>query len=80
MDVSDLKIGAKMTLNGNREFRIVDIRKEDGKDYIVCSTNKKPILPVIFEYKADGETIKVKVEKNPKITKSIYEKMIKENS
>lgn len=80
MNVSDLKIGSKMTLSGNREFRIVDIRKEHGKDYIVCSTNKKPILPIVFEYKADGEKIKVREEKDNKILMEIYNKMIKENS
>ena len=80
MDISDLKVGAKMTLKGNREFRIVDIRKEKDKNYIVCSTNQKPIMPVVFEYKAEGEKIKVREEKDNKILIQIYNKMIKENS
>ena len=80
MNVDDLKFGAKITLNGNREFRLMDIRKEAGKDYIVCITNKKPILPIIFEYKVDGDTIRVRAEKDTEILKSIYAKMVEENS
>lgn len=53
MNVEDLKLGAKITLSGNREYRVVELRKEDGKDYMVCCTNQKPILPVIFEYKKE---------------------------
>lgn len=79
MDVKDLKIGSKIILKGNREFRIMDIRKEEGKDYIVCSTNKKPILPVVFEYKSDGDKIRVRVEEDNEILKSIFGKMIVEN-
>ena len=80
MNVEDLKIGSKITLEGNREFRIVDIRKEENKDYIVCCTNSKPILPIIFEYKVDGNKIKVRAEKDNKILESICKKMMKENS
>lgn len=80
MKVEDLKLGAKITLAGNREYRIVDVRKEDGKDYIVCCTNKKPILPVVFEYKLNGEKIKVRLEENNDILTKIFSKMIKENT
>ena len=79
MNVKDLKLGAKMTLEGNREFRIIDIRKENNKDYIVCCTNNKPISSIIFEYKVEEEKIKVKEEKDNKILKIIYKKIIKEN-
>ena len=80
MNVEELEIGSKITLQGNREFRIVDIRKEENKDYIVCCTNSKPILPIIFEYKVDGNKIKVRAENDNKILESICKKMIKENS
>ena len=80
MNVKDLKLGAKMTLEGNREFRIVDLRKEENKDYIVCCTNSKPILPVVFEYKVENDKIRVRAEKDNKILESIYKKMLKENS
>lgn len=80
MDVKDLKIGAKVTLKGNKEFRILDIRKESDKDYIVCSTNEKPILPIVFEYKQEGEKIKIRLEEDDEILKKIFAKMVKENS
>lgn len=80
MDVKDLKIGAKITLKRNKEFRIIDIRKENEKDYIVCSTNEKPILPIVFEYKQEGEKIKIRLEEDDEILKKIFAKMVKENS
>ena len=80
MNVDDLKFGAKITLNGNREFRLIDVRKEAGKDYIVCITNQKPIVPIIFEYKVEEDTIRVRAEKDSEILKSIYTKMVEENS
>ena len=80
MSIEDLQLGAKITLSGNREYRIINIRKEDEKDYIVCCTNKPPILPVVFEYRVDGEKIKVRLEKNNEILKTIFVKIIEENS
>lgn len=80
MNIEDLKLGAKITLKGNREYRIIDIRKEEGKDYLVCCTNQKPILPVVFEYKIEGEKVKVRLEEKNDILTKIFAKMIQENS
>lgn len=80
MNLQDLKIGTLMTLSKNEQYRIVDIRIEDNKNYIVCSTNKKPILPIVFEYRIIGEKLQVREEKDSQILKSIYSKLRNENS
>ena len=80
MELKDLKFGTKITLAGNREYRIVDIRKEENKDYLVCCTNQKPILPIVFEYKIEGEKIKVRLEENNDVLTKIFKKMFEQNS
>ena len=80
MNINDLKVGAKIILNDNSEYIIVEKRKENGENYLVCCTTRKPILPFVFKYEIDGDNILIRTEKNNKILETIYIKMIKENS
>lgn len=80
MNINDLKIGSKITLNDNSEYIIIEKRKENGDNYLICSTIKKPIVPYVFKYKIEDDKILIETEENSEILKIIYVKMIKENT
>lgn len=69
--MENFKIGGKITLEDNESYRILDILKYKGLDYLFCCTEIKPIEPkVLFCKEMDGE-IFVSVEENPIILKEI---------
>ena len=81
MNIKDLiKVGSVITLEKDRQFRVLNIRKDNNRNYLFCCTNKKPILPVIFEYIIVDGQLRVKEEKDNEILTKIYKKLIEENS
>lgn len=78
--MKEFKIGGKITISENESYRIVDIVELDGKKYYFSCTEKKPIVPKVFErIDEDGETFINKVE-NPEIIKEISEKILGKNN
>ena len=47
--MQEFKIGGKITLEDNLSYRIVDMIVEGKKDYLICCTTQKPIIPIVFE-------------------------------
>lgn len=80
MNSENLEAGTKIKLNDNSEYIIIEKRKENGENYLVCCTTKKPIIPVVFKYAMDEDKILIIKENNNEILETIYIKMIKENS
>lgn len=77
--MKEFKIGGKITISDTESYRIVDIIEKDGKKYYFSCTEKKPILPQIFErVDKDGE-VYIKIVENMQIIKEISEKILKEN-
>jgi hypothetical protein len=79
MDKNDLKVGGLITIKDNIKYRILEIFDEDGINYLFCCTNKKPILPVIFQYRNYDGKIQIKEENDEKILKKIYTRIYEEN-
>ena len=80
MDINSLKEGAKIVLDDNNEYIIIEKRKEKNQNYLVCCTIKSPIIPYVFKYEIDEDKILIAEENNNEILETIYLKMIKENS
>lgn len=70
------KIGGKITLENNISYRILDIVKFKGLDYLFCCTESKPVEPKILHCKKENGEIYVKVEENPKIIFEISRRII----
>lgn len=70
------KIGGKITLENNISYRILDIVKFKGFDYLFCCTESKPVEPKILHCKEENGEIYVKVEDNPKIIFEISRRII----
>lgn len=77
--MKEFKIGGKVTISENESYRIVDIIEKDGKTYYFSCTEKKPILPKIFERIEEDGKVYIEIVENPKIIKEISEKILKEN-
>lgn len=75
----DLIEGTKITLVDNKKYIILENIIKNGKKYIVCASESKPITPIIFEYRVIDGDICVEYETDSKIAKEIFEKMKKEN-
>ena len=76
MKKEDLKVGAKITIKKDQVYRIVDILNYEDKDYLFCSTTRKPIIPMVFEYKEIDNEIRVELEENNDILRGIFDKII----
>lgn len=78
--MQDFKVGGKITLDDKSSYRIVDLIEYDGKDYLFCCTNQKPIIPKIFERIKENERVFVREEDDPKIISKICVKVINKKS
>lgn len=78
--MKEFKIGGKITISENESYRIVDIVELYGKKYYFSCTEKKPIIPKVFErIDEDGETF-INIVENPEIIKEISEKILGKNN
>lgn len=74
--MKEFKIGGKITLEDGREYRIVDIIKEENKEYYFCCTVEKNVKPkVLIKKEIDGKVF-MKEIKNPKILHKIALKIL----
>lgn len=78
--MQEYKIGGKITLEDNISYRIVDILKEENKEYLFCCTNQKPISPIIFEKVIYNNDVFLKQEKNPIIIQKLAVKSLKNSN
>ena len=62
--MKDFKIGGKVTINKDESYIIIDIIKINNKIYYLCSTNKKPVTPKVFEREEEGEKVFIKCNVN----------------
>ena len=76
--MEEFKVGGKITLEDNEVYRIVDILRENGKDYLFCCTTKKPIIPKLLEQKKINGEVFVREEDNLEILKKIATRIISE--
>ena len=77
--MKEFKVGGKVTISEDESYRIVDIVEQNGKIYYFSCTEKKPIMPKIFErIEENGEVFIVMVE-DPIIIKEISEKIIEDS-
>ena len=75
--MKEFEIGGKITLEDNKQYRIVDIINEEGIDFYFCCTVDKNIEPkVLVKKELDGKVFIKEVTK-PKIMKKVMLKMIK---
>lgn len=75
--MKEFKIGGKITLEDNKEYRIVDIVNEEGIDFYFCCTVDKNIEPkVLVKKELDGKVF-IKEVTNPKIIKNVMLKILK---
>ncbi len=78
--MKEFKIGGKVTISQDESYRIIDIVEIDGKKYYFSCTDKKPVVPKIFErIDENGETF-INIVENPEIIKKVSEKILCENN
>lgn len=75
--MQEYKKGGKITLDDNSEYRILEIIKEDDKEYLFCCTTKKPIIPMLFEKVIEDGEVYVAEEDDKEIVQRIANQMIK---
>lgn len=75
--MKEFKIGGKIILEDNKEYRIVDIINEDGIDFYFCCTVEKNIEPKVLVKKEFDGKVFMKEVTNPKIIKNVMLKMLK---
>ncbi len=75
--MKEFKIGGKITLEDNKQYRIVDIINEEGIDFYFCCTVDKNIAPKILVKKEFDGKVFIKEVTNPKIIKRVMLKMLK---
>ena len=68
-----VEIGDKITLFNGEEYRVVEIIKYDGKDFMYLLNIKDPEKSWVYEYRNDGEKMQVKREKDKKIINEVLE-------
>lgn len=71
------KIGGKIILEDNVSYRILDILKFRGLDYLFCCTESKPIEPKVLHCKEENGQMYVRVEENPIILMEISKIVMK---
>ncbi len=77
--MKEFKIGGKVKISDDEIYRIVDIIERNGKTYYFSCTEKKPILPKIFErIEENGETF-IKIIEDAEIIREISEKIIEDS-
>lgn len=75
--MDEFKIGGKLTLEGNKTYRIIDIIKKDNVEYYFCCTEEKNIKPKLLVRKQEnGKTLMGEIN-NPEILHKIASKMLK---
>lgn len=74
--MKEFKIGGKITLEDNVSYRIIEIIELEGKEYLLCCTTEKPIIPKVLEKKKVEDEIYVKLEEDPMILKKIISKSL----
>ena len=77
--MKDFKIGGKVTINKDESYIIIDIISINNKIYYLCSTNKKPVTPKVFEREEEGEKVFIKFVEDKEILKQIAEKVLEKN-
>lgn len=75
--MKEFKIGGKITLEDNNEYRIIDILDDEGVTYYFCCTVGKNIEPKVLVKKVIEGKAFMKEVTNPKILKNLAIKMIK---
>lgn len=77
--MKEFKIGGKVTISEEESYRIIDIVERNGKTYYFSCTEKKPIVPKIFErIEEDGE-VYIKIVDDSEIMRDIAAKIIEES-
>lgn len=74
---SKYKVGGKITLSKDEEYRILDIKSFENNEYIFCVTSSKPIVPILFEYKNINGKDCVKQVKDTRLIEKISLEMLK---
>lgn len=74
--MKEFKIGGKITLEDNMSYRIVDIVKENNKDYYFCCTIEKNIKPKLLEKKEIDGKIFVREVEDPDLLQKIASKIL----
>ena len=76
--MKEFKIGGKVTLEENEKYIIVDIIEYEGEKYYFASSDRKPIVPKVFQrIDEDGKTF-IKFVEDIKIIKYITNKVVNE--
>lgn len=76
--MKEFKIGGKVTLGENEKYIIVDIIEYEGEKYYFASSDRKPIVPKVFQrIDEDGKTF-IKFVEDIKIIKYITNKVVNE--
>lgn len=70
------KIGGKIILENNLSYRILDILKFKGEDYLFCCTETKPIEPTVLLCKEINGEIYVSVEEDQEILVEILKLVV----
>lgn len=74
--MKEFKVGGKITLEDGAEYRIVDVIKEDNKEYYFCCTVENNIKPKVLVKKEIEGKVFMKEIKNPKILKKIASRIL----
>lgn len=74
--MEEYKIGGKIIVEDNISYRILDILKFKGEDYLFCCTEAKPIEPTVLLCKEINGEIYVSVEENQEILVEILKLVI----
>lgn len=74
--MKEFKVGGKVKLAENEEYRIVDVIEYNGEKYYFASSCKKPINPVVFKRINDGEKTFIEFINDTEILKYISNKII----
>lgn len=75
--MKEFKIGGIVTLSENEKYIIVDIITIDGEVYYLASTNKKPIIPKVFQKIEEDGKVFIDFIEDKEIIKKISNKIIK---
>lgn len=75
--MKQFKIGGKVTLKDNTEYRIVDIVNYKEKEYFFCCTVEKPIKPKVFERKEIEGKIFIKFVEDQELLKNVALRILK---
>lgn len=72
----EFKIGGKITLEGNKQYIIIDIMELNNNKYLYCTTTKGKIKAVIFKIGTfEGKTF-MREEENPLIIYELSRKIL----